>query len=91
MGVRLLRAIFKGLVAMFAIVMIVIGIIVAPSPLPFGLIFIAIGFFLLAAVAPDLVRWLRRRWKWLDRQVKRLEKILPDWLAKHLRKSEDRA
>ena len=88
MGVRLFRAIFKGVVSLFAILLIAIGIVVAPSPIPFGIVFIAIGFFLLVAVAPDLVRWLRRRWRWFDRQMKKLEKKLPGWLAKQLRKSD---
>ena len=68
--------------------MIIIGIIVAPSPIPFGIIFVALGFFLLAATAPDLVRWLRRRWRWFDRQIKRLERILPRWMTAPLRNTD---
>lgn len=88
MGVRLFRAIFKMVVTLFALLLIAIGILVMPSPIPFGVIFIAIGFLLLVAVAPDLVRWLRRRWRWFDRQVKKLEEKLPEWIAKQLRKSD---
>ncbi len=79
------RAVFKFFVAAIAVLMIVIGIIVAPSPIPFGIIFILLGFFLLAAVAPDLVRWLRRRWRWLDRVLRRLESALPRWMTRELR------
>ncbi|WDI30940.1 hypothetical protein PUV54_13350 [Hyphococcus flavus] len=88
MGIRLFRTIFKAMVTMFAILLIVIGIIVMPSPIPFGIIFIGIGFLLLVAVAPDMVRWLRRRWRWFDRQIIKLEEKLPEWIAKQLRKSD---
>ena len=83
-----LRIAFKFLVTVFAIILIIIGIILTPTPAPFGLIFLIIGFFLLAAVSPDMMRWLRRRWGWLDRQLVKLERKLPRWLARHLRKSD---
>lgn len=83
----MIGSLFKFLVTLFAILLIFIGIIVAPSPVPFGIIFIVIGFFLLTAVAPDLVRWLRRHWRWLDRNLKKVEKRLPEWIARHLRKT----
>lgn len=87
MANRLFRAIFKALVSIFAILMILIGIIVSPSPIPFGFVFIILGFLLLVAVAPDIVRWLRRHWRWFDRQMTKLEKKLPKWLAKQFRKT----
>ncbi len=82
------RIIFKFFVSIFAILLILIGIITTPTPIPFGIVFIALGFFLLAASAPDLLRWLRRRWGWLDRQLVKLEGKLPRWLAKYLRRSD---
>ena len=84
----ILRIAFKFLVTVFAIILIVAGVILAPTPAPFGIVFILIGFFLLAAVSPDLMRWLRRRWRWLDRQLIKLERKLPRWLARQLRKSD---
>lgn len=90
MANRLFRAIFKALVTMFAMLMILIGIIVAPSPIPFGFVFIILGFLLLVAVAPDIVRWLRRHWRWFDRRMAKLEKKLPKWLAKQFRKTRTR-
>jgi len=83
-----LRIAFKFLVSIFAVILIFAGIVLTPAPAPFGIIFIFIGFFLLAAVSPDLMRWLRRRWGWLDRQLIKLERKLPRWLARQLRKSE---
>ena len=84
----MLRLLFKFLVTLFALTLMLIGIIVAPSPIPFGVVFFFIGFFLLAATAPDMVRWLRRRWRWLDRRLKKLEEKLPRWLANILRRSD---
>ncbi len=81
-------SLFKIVVAIFAILLIIIGIVVAPSPVPFGIVFIVLGFFLLSAVAPDLIRWLRRRWRWFDRQLTKLEKRLPAWIARQLRRSK---
>ena len=83
-----LRIIFKFLVTLFAIIMILVGLVMTPTPVPFGIVFVLLGFMLLAAVAPDFLRWLRRRWRWLDRQLKRLEKRMPKWLGRHLRKSD---
>ena len=82
-----LASLFKFLVAAFGVLLIVIGIIVAPSPIPFGIIFILLGFFLLTAAAPDFVRWVRRHWRWMDRKLLGLEKRLPKWLARQLRRS----
>ncbi len=82
-----LRIAFKFLVTLFAIVLILVGIVMTPTPIPFGIVLIIFGFFLLAAVSPDMMRWLRRRWRWLDNQLIKLERKLPGWLARQLRKS----
>ena len=44
-----LRIAFKFLVTLFAIILIIVGAIMTPTPVPFGIIFVIIGFFLLAA------------------------------------------
>lgn len=80
-------SLFKFAVSLFALLLILIGIIIAPSPAPFGIIFIALGFLLLSASAPDLIRWLRRRWRWFDRSLTKLEKRMPRWIARQLRRS----
>jgi len=84
----ILRAILKFLIFLFAVMLIIFGVIAAVTPIPFGLIFIAIGFFLLTAVSPSLMGRIRRRWPWLDRRLKMLDAKLPRWLARHLRKSD---
>ena len=38
-------SLFKFIVAVFAILLIMLGIVVAPSPVPFGIVFIVLGFF----------------------------------------------
>ncbi|MEM9495918.1 MAG: hypothetical protein AAGA09_07930 [Pseudomonadota bacterium] len=86
---KLLHSIIRAIVAIFAILMILIGVILAPSPIPFGIILVALGFFLLAAVAPGFVRWLRRRWRWLDRLLLKLEDIMPRWITRHWRIPRD--
>ena len=73
---------FRILVAAFAIVLIFVGVIVSITPAPFGFILVILGFLLLASAAPGVVRWLRVRWRWLDRQLDKLEERGPRWLAK---------
>ena len=79
---------FRIALTVFAVAMIVFGFITMISPIPFGFIFILLGFFILTVVAPAFVRWFRRRWRWLDRRMDALEKRLPKWAAKHLRRSD---
>ncbi|MEM9263857.1 MAG: hypothetical protein AAGA22_09785 [Pseudomonadota bacterium] len=84
----MLLGLFKAIVAAFGVVLILIGIPLTPSPIPFGIVFIALGLSLLVWASPSAVRWLRRRWGWFDRQMRRLEQMLPDSLAKYLKKSD---
>jgi hypothetical protein len=79
---------FRALVGIFAVLLMIAGLILAPTPIPFGIIIFVIGFMLLAAVAPTYVRGVRRRWRWFDRQLHKIEKRLPKWLAKILRDSD---
>ncbi len=83
----MLFAIFRMLVAIFGLLLILIGIPLTPSPIPFGFLFIALGLALLVWAAPGAVRWLRRRWRWFDRHMSGLEKVLPPFLAKYLKRS----
>ncbi len=79
---------FRAAVGIFAVLLMIAGLIITPTPLPFGIIIFVIGFTLFAAVAPSYVRGIRRRWRWFDRQLHKLEKRLPKWLAKILRDSD---
>jgi hypothetical protein len=80
--------IFRLAVSIFALLLIGFGIVLSISPIPFGVILVVIGFLLFVAAAPEQVRWLRRRWRWFDRTMHRLEKRLPEWIAKRLRDSD---
>lgn len=83
-----MMAFFRFALTIFAIALIVFGVIMTISPIPFGFVFVVLGFLLLAAVAPAFLRWFRKRWRWLDRKLDRLQETLPGWLARHLRKSD---
>lgn len=84
----MIMILFRVAVSVFAVLLMLVGVILAPSPVPFGIIIFALGFFLLVSVAPAFVRGVRRRWRWFDRQMHRLEDRLPEWLAAPLRASD---
>lgn len=77
--------VFRLAISAFALLLIGFGVVLTISPIPFGFIIVIIGFLLFVAVAPAEVRWLRRRCRWFDRAMHRLEKRLPEWIAKRLR------
>lgn len=80
--------VFRFAVSAFALLLIVLGVALTISPIPFGFVLVFFGLALFAAVAPAEVRWLRKRWRWFDRVMHRLEKRLPEWIAKRLRASD---
>ncbi|MGE0408205.1 MAG: hypothetical protein AB7P23_02960 [Amphiplicatus sp.] len=79
---------FKIAVGLFALLLMIAGLAWIWSPVPFGFVLFLIGLLLLTAVAPAFVRAVRRRWRWFDRQMHKLEKRLPEWMAKALRASD---
>ncbi|HXI86294.1 MAG TPA: hypothetical protein VNH64_02465 [Parvularculaceae bacterium] len=83
-----LLVLFRIALVIFAALLIVAGAALTISPVPFGFVLVLIGLLLLAAVAPAFIRWVRRHWPWFDRQMRRLEKRLPKWLAKPLRNTD---
>lgn len=80
--------VFRIFVAAFAIVMMFFGVIVMIAPTPFGFVLVILGFLLLAAAAPALIRAIRKRWRWLDRRLDALTERAPRWLAKRLKESD---
>jgi len=63
-------------VTAFAILMFVVGAILAPTPIPVGLVMMAVATFILIANnkwAEDLVRAMRRRWRRVDGWMRVLE------------------
>lgn len=83
-----MNALLKAAVALFAFALIVAGAVLTLSPIPGGILILAVGLILFASVMPSAVRWLRRRWRFFDRLMHRLEKILPEWVARRLRASD---
>ncbi len=79
---------FKFLVVLFAFILIIVGFLTAITPIPFGLPLIIIGFLMLATVSPATLRFIRRRWGWLDRRLRWLQRILPRWMTRSLRRSD---
>ena len=84
----MLLAIFRFSVAIFALFLIGLGLLLTPSPIPFGIVIIAIGLALLVTSAPGFVRAMRKRWRWLDARMHWLEDRLPEFMAKRLRASD---
>lgn len=67
------------------LLLIGIGFIVLPTPLPFGIILIGLGAILLAASEEgvrNLIRERRKDWKKFDEALGVLERNLPEPLAK---------
>jgi|GEM_PF-4499061 len=82
---------YHFLVGVFAVVLIIIGAITAVMPIPFGIIFMIIGFILLGVVAPPVrpaLRNARRRWGWLDDRLDEAQEKLPESIASPLRESD---
>lgn len=66
-------------------VLLVLGIIIAPTPIPIGVFLIAIGLFILtrdSERAREAVRWTRRRIGALDRGLRKVEPRLPRAVAR---------
>lgn len=80
--------IFRFAVSLFAILLILFGLVWTISPIPFGIVFLFLGFLLLLSAAPGEIRWLRKRWRWFDRLMHGLEKRMPHWIAKRLRDTD---
>jgi hypothetical protein len=65
-------------------VILVVGIVIAPTPIPIGVVLIAIGLFMLSVESRRvrrLVRGIRGRIGGLDRALRRAEPRLPRGLA----------
>jgi hypothetical protein len=79
--------VFRFLLGIFAFALIFLGVIAMVAPTPFGFVFVLLGFLILATVAPGFIRWMRKRWRWLDRRLDKLEEHAPRWLRKILKRS----
>lgn len=74
----------------FALVLLVVGATLAPTPIPFGLPMIALALFILigtSKTALRLVRRARRRWDWLDNALTALESKSKGAVARTFKRS----
>ena len=78
---------FRIAVAALALIMMAFGLIAMIAPTPFGFVLVLLGFLLLASASPNIVRWLRKRWRRLDRGLDVVQDRGPDWIAKPLKRS----
>lgn len=79
---------FRVLIAIFALIMIAVGMVTAITPIPFGLPLVVIGFLLLATASPATLKFIRKRWRWLDRRLVWLQEKLPRSMTRSLRRSD---
>lgn len=86
-----MKFLLRVIIAILALLLIVVGVVAAISPIPLGVVMIAVGLIMLSFVAPPVrgfVRWLRRRWKWLDHRLDDAQETLPESIAEPLRESD---
>ncbi len=77
----------------FALVLLLAGAIITPTPLPFGIPMMAVAIFLLigsSKLALRLVRRLRRHWGWLDNLLSMFEERTAGSVARTFRRSRPR-
>lgn len=74
----------------FGATLVIVGLIVLPLPLPFGLIMITVGFALLAPYIPvmqRLIRHMRTKWPDLNKQMLKFRDKLPPVIRKTIDKT----
>lgn len=75
-------------------ILILVGLVVLPLPIPLGLIMITIGFCLLAPYIPAfqrLITTMRRKWPNLDRALLRYRGRFPPIIRKTIDKTHPNA
>jgi hypothetical protein len=60
----------------------------AITPVPFGLPLVVLGLVILATVSPATLRWVRRRWGWLNKRFLWLQDRAPAFLRKKLERTD---
>lgn len=80
--------VFRFLVATFALLLIIGGAVLTISPIPGGIFIFLMGLIVFAAAVPKPVRALRKRWRWFDRFMHRIERFLPKFIARRLKESD---
>ena len=76
------------------VVLVVVGLIVLPLPLPFGLIMLTVGFALLAPYIPlvqRIIKTMRTKWPDLNRTLLRYREKFPPVIKKTIDKTHPAA
>ena len=77
--------------SLFAIALILVGIVVTPLPIPFGILLILLGIALLITTNTAFALWLRnfrRRHPDMDEKLRKAQKWLPGFLRIPLDKTD---
>lgn len=73
------------------ILLLLLGILITPLPIPFGLLSILIGLSILVSVVPAVRRWLivlRRRFKHTSTRLNQLSPRLPAFLRQLIEETD---
>ena len=73
------------------LIVLIIGAILLPTPVPLGIILIPIGFVMMMSASPQLQGVMRRariRWPKFDNWLKRSGKYLPNYFRKQIELTE---
>ena len=84
---------FLYIQAVIGWILILVGLVVWPLPIPFGLLMIVIGIALVVPTSPGmrrLLRYLRRRYPAFDRQLERLKPHLPKFIQTMIERTRPR-
>lgn len=79
----MLSKLLHMIASIFAIILIVFGIVLTPMPIPFGLVLIVIGIALLITTNTAFALWLRnfrKRHPDMDGKIRKAQKWLPGFL-----------
>ncbi len=87
------QMVFLYVQAVIGWLFILVGLVLWPLPLPFGLIMLIIGIALVVPTSPGmrrLLRGLRKRYPVLDRQLERMRPHLPKFMRTMIERTRPR-
>jgi len=82
---------FKFVLTPIAVVLIVVGLIVIPMPIPFGALMVVSGLVILISASPTValfIKGYRRKYPKLDKAVRKSASILPSSWQEILKRTD---
>lgn len=76
------------------IIFIIYGAIAAVSPLPLGVVLIAVGLIMIAGANPaarPLIRRMRKKWRWFDKLVRLAARRSPEQFKEVIEETDPEA